>query len=103
MELIKEISAGYQEYLKDESRTVGTAETISFPKTENEVIEIIKYLYENNTNITIQGARTGLAAAAVPFGGHILNVSRMDKVLGCRKDKNGDFYFTLQPEYLFLN
>lgn len=97
MELIKEISAGYQEYLKDESRTVGTAETISFPKTENEVIEIIKYLYENNTNITIQGARTGLAAAAVPFGGHILNVSRMDKVLGCRKDKNGDFYFTLQP------
>ena len=31
---------------------------------------------------TVQGSRTGLASAAVPFGGHVLNLSRMDKVIG---------------------
>lgn len=85
----------YSEYLHDESRTVGTADSISFPKTEAEVIAVIKQ--NNHSRITVQGARTGISGAAVPNGGHILNLSRMDAVLGCRKDENGTFYFRVQP------
>ncbi|HCT65524.1 MAG TPA: FAD-binding oxidoreductase [Lachnospiraceae bacterium] len=101
MELIKPFSDEYMDYLRDESRTVGYADSISFPKTEEEIVSILKYLYQNNTAITVQGARTGLVAAAVPFGGHILNISKMDKILGCRKDQK-NFYLTIEPGVILM-
>ena len=58
-------------------------------------------MYEKKIPVTVQGSRTGLAAAAVPYEGHIMNLSRMDKVLPCRQDEQtGTFYFTLQPGVL---
>ena len=36
--------------------------------------------------VTIQGARTGITAGAVPEGGHILNLSRMNAITGLRRD-----------------
>jgi len=64
--LIQPLKAEHAEYLRDESRTIGTAETISFPQTEADVSAILKKLYEEKIPVTVQGARTGLAAAAVP-------------------------------------
>ncbi len=95
-DLIKEYSDEYIDYLRDESRSVGSAKYIAFPKTEDEVIDIIKYCYANNIQITSQGSRTGVAAGAVPFGGLILNFSKMNQVLSERTE--GDrVYITLQP------
>ena len=65
----------YGEYLRDESRQVGNAESIVFPKTEEEIISSVKEMSRKNIQITTQGARTGLAASAVPFGGHIISLS----------------------------
>lgn len=96
MELIKTLTGDYLEYLKDESRTTGHATEISFPKSEEELILILKHAYETNTEITIQGARTGLAAAAVPYGGIVLNLSKMNRVLSCKKESN-QFFFTVEP------
>lgn len=93
---IREIISGDKEYLRDESKKVGYAESISFPETHEQVREIMAKLYETGTPVTVQGSRTGLAAAAVPFGGHVLNLSRMDKVLGMRQE-NDRFYITVQP------
>ncbi len=87
----------YMEYLRDESRTEGYADSISFPAGEKEVVEVLKEVGAAKSCITVQGGRTGLTAAAVPFGGHILNTSRMNHVLGLRCDENGVFYVTLQP------
>ena len=56
------------EYLRDESRRVGSANTISFPKTQSEVVNIVLSLVECQSLITIQGARTGITAGAVPEG-----------------------------------
>ncbi|WMJ77353.1 FAD-binding protein [Sedimentibacter sp. MB35-C1] len=51
--------------------------------------------------ITIQGARTGLAASAVPMGGHVINLSRMNSVIGARYDKKQDrFFLSVQPGVL---
>ncbi len=51
--------------------------------------------------ITTQGARTGLAASAVPFGGHIINLSKMNKVTGARYDHENDrFFLRVQPGVL---
>lgn len=91
----------YGEYLHDESRQTGTAQSISFPKTEEEIVCSVKECAQKNIEITTQGARTGLAASAVPFGGHIINLSRMNKVTGARYDEINDrFFLKVQPGVL---
>lgn len=95
-ELIRPMGEQYQEYLRDESRSVGWAESISFPRTTEQVRQVLRRMSAEKRPVTIQGGRTGLAAAASPRGGHILNLSRMDRVLGCRR-QGEDFYFTVQP------
>ena len=97
MSIIKPFSAEYEDYRRDESRSVGEAESISFPVDEGEVREVLRELDAAQTPVTVQAARTGLAAGAVPHGGHILNVSRMDRVLGMRRDDEGRFFLRVQP------
>ena len=96
-ELLKPFTPDFAEYLRDESRSVGNAQSISFPESEGEVIEALSSVYENNIQITIQGGRTGLAAAAVPYGGHIMNMTRMDKITGMGMDEAGSFFLKVQP------
>jgi D-lactate dehydrogenase (cytochrome) len=75
----------YDDYLRDESRSVGFADSIAFPESEQDVRDIMAQLYEQGIPVTVQGARSGLAAGAVPHGGCVLNTSRMKRVLGLRK------------------
>ncbi len=99
MAQIRPFTAEYEEYRRDESRSVGEADTISFPTSEQEVRDILRELHAAATPVpvTVQGARTGLAAGAVPHGGHVLNVSRMTRYLGMRQDEKGAFYLTMEP------
>lgn len=94
--LIRDLVSADEEYLRDESKKVGYADTISFPETHEQVAQIMSQLYKDATPVTVQGSRTGLASAAVPFGGHILNMSRMDKVLGMRVEDD-KFFVNVQP------
>lgn len=96
LNLIKPMHDDYADYLRDESRAIGQADSISFPKNENEVSAILKTLYPQGTPITVQGARTGLAAGAVPRGGHILNLSKMDHIKGIRQSADGHFHITVE-------
>ena len=97
MALIKPFSAEYEDYRRDESRSVGEAESISFPTSEEEVRAILRELHETGTPVTVQAARTGLAAGAVPHGGHVLNVSRMNRYLGMSHGADGSLRLTVQP------
>ena len=108
MALVRPLTEDFNEYVRDESRSVGEADTISFPTTEAEVRDLLRELHGDGTvhadgtpggavPITVQGGRTGLAAGAVPHGGHVMNLSRMTSFLGLRKDENGTFYLRLQP------
>lgn len=97
----KHFTEMYGEYLRDESRQIGRAESIVFPKTEEEIVASVKEMSRKNMQITTQGARTGLAASAVPFGGHIINLSRMNKITGARYDGDKDrFFLTVEPGVL---
>ena len=100
------MTAEYEEYRRDESRSVGEADGISFPESEEEVREILRGLQEGAqeagsdalpATVTVQGARTGLAAGAVPHGGHVMNLSRMNRFLGLRRDAAGRFHLAVQP------
>jgi D-lactate dehydrogenase (cytochrome) len=85
------------DYLRDESRISGKAETISFPENETEIQAIIKSLIEKNTPITIQGSRTGVTGGAVPVLGHIMNLSKMTRIMGLDMDENNKFFIRVQP------
>ncbi|WP_322154218.1 FAD-binding oxidoreductase [Paratractidigestivibacter sp.] len=94
---IRPFTDEYEEYRRDESRSSGEAETISFPTSEDEVRDVLRELHAAGAPVTVQGARTGLAAGAVPHGGHVLNVSRMTRYLGMRQGEDGTFYLAMEP------
>lgn len=103
MTLIKPLGPELEEYVRDESRTVGHAETISFPISEDQARDVLRELHASGTPVTVQGARTGLAAGAVPQGGHVLNLSRMDAVLGLRRGEDGTYHLRAQPGVVLAN
>lgn len=92
----------YDEYLRDESRCTGEARSISFPTSEAEVVDIIKEMGSAGDFITIQGARTGIVAGAVPQGGHVLNLSRMKAIGEVERDK-GICTLRVQPGALLTD
>lgn len=92
----------YDEYLRDESRRSGVAQSISFPVSEAEVVDTIKRSQTAAGSITTQGARTGIVAGAVPQGGHILNLSRM-KAVGEVKRDDTSCTITVQPGALLTD
>lgn len=97
-DLIKPFTHDYDDYLRDESRRAGSADMIAFPTTEAEVVEVLREAQTRGLAVTTQGARTGLVAGAVPQGGLILNLSRMNKLGEIRPDEaTGEHRLTVQP------
>ncbi len=70
----------HADYLRDESRRVGRADRITFPRTEAEVLSALAEACSQRMPITTQGARTGVTGGAVPEGGLILNLSNMSQI-----------------------
>ncbi len=87
-ELIKKDMSFYQSYLEDESGLKGTAESISFPETTEELVRVIKECNKTETPICIQGGKTGIRGGAVPQKGHVLNLSRLNAITGLRAEKD---------------
>ena len=101
---IKPLDEEFGEYRRDESRSVGEAEAIAFPASEDEVRAVLRRVRERAAEtgerpepVTVQGARTGLAAGAVPHGGLVLNLSRMNRYLDLRRTSDGVFHLRAQP------
>jgi D-lactate dehydrogenase (cytochrome) len=57
----------------------------------------LRYAAANGLRLTVQGNRTGLTAASVPGGGHVMSLCHMDKVTGMRIGSDGTVYLTVQP------
>jgi D-lactate dehydrogenase (cytochrome) len=92
------VASEYPDYLRDESRKKGTAETISFPLTEADIRHVLATAHGGGVEVTTQGGRTGITGGAVPSGGHILNLSRMKRIVGMRYDAEGNaFFVSIEP------
>ena len=87
----------YQDRLRDESRLCGSAATISFPAGQEEVQQQMEWLAAQKIPVTVQGARTGICGAAVPRGGHILDLGKLDRVLGLRGGPETGLVLEVQP------
>jgi D-lactate dehydrogenase (cytochrome) len=102
--LFEPVHPAHEDFLRDESRKAGDADTISFPKTEDEVRGILAECAAKNLVVTVQGGRTGITAGAVPGGGHILNLSRMNRITGLRHDSAAHrFFVSVQPGVLLTD
>ena len=97
MTLIRPMSAEYSDYLFDESRTMGQADYIAFPSGEEELREVVRWCSARGVPLTAQGALTGLAGGASPARGLILNLQRMNRILGIRKTGTGQYLLRVQP------
>ena len=95
--LIRKMSPEYADYLFDESRTMGSADYIAFPANETELAEVVRRCAENRIPLTAQGALTGLAGGASPERGLILNLQRMNRILGMRKGADDTYFVRVQP------
>ncbi len=83
----KEIRRKYSSYLSDESKFPDEgAEYLLFPNDENELSAVLQEMVKRDIKVTISGARTGLVGGAVPFGGSIVSIEKLDKILGLRYD-----------------
>ncbi len=72
------ISPKTQSFLHDESQMAGFADGIAFPETAEELVSVIRASAESDVQLTVQGARTGLVGGAVPQGGWVINLSKMN-------------------------
>ena len=78
--MIYKMEEKYSEYLSDESKLRGKALSISFPKTRDEVLEVIQHCKISNLSITAQGGKSGIVGGAVPNNNHILNSLNLTKI-----------------------
>jgi D-lactate dehydrogenase (cytochrome) len=77
-----EITDVYALYLDDESHSFnGKTNRLVFPSSEPEISTILCDATEGQTQVTIQGGRTGLTGGAVPLGGVALNLEKLDRML----------------------
>jgi len=98
------ISESYPSYLVDESKiSGGHAEWLFFPNDENEIAAITQKVKEEETMITVSAARTGIVGSAVPFGGAVLSLERMDKILGLGYDDEVEKWFVRVQPSIALN
>ena len=85
------------DYLRDESRTCGAADAIAFPRTAAELSDAVREAGARGLSVTVQGARTGISAGAVPDGGVVVSLSKMDRILGLHTDAAGRAVLRAQP------
>ena len=70
-----------QAYLTDASNMPGGhAEKLFVPENSEEIAEILREANEGKIPVTISGARTGTVGGAIPFGGYVISLERLNKI-----------------------
>ena len=89
MRLEQELRAAFQDavvegtpahYLSDISRLPGRADAVVLPATAEQVAEVLAWCYERDVPIVPRGGGTGLAGGAVPSGGVVLALDRLNRI-----------------------
>ncbi|MBK8304184.1 MAG: FAD-binding oxidoreductase [Chloracidobacterium sp.] len=76
-----------QNYLTDASHMQGgNAERLFIPESADEIAAILKDANEQGIAVTVSGARTGTVGGAIPFGGYVISLERLNKIKSIDKD-----------------
>jgi D-lactate dehydrogenase (cytochrome) len=70
-----------QNYLTDASNmSGGRAEKLFVPESAAEISEILKEANEKKIPVTVSGARTGTVGGAIPFGGVLISLEKINRL-----------------------
>lgn len=75
-------------YLTDASNFQGECDTLYIPENEEELILLVKSLYQSNIKFTISGAGTGLTGGRVPKGGVVISTEKLNKIIEINLQEN---------------
>lgn len=89
---ILEASQISPDFLRDESRMEGKAGYAAFPISTDEVSALMAWAKERSLPVTVSGGRTGIAGGAVPDGGLLLSLTRLQKIGAVQQDSDGRPY-----------
>jgi D-lactate dehydrogenase (cytochrome) len=101
-----------QNYLIDASNLPGGfADKLFIPESAEEIAEILKQANERKIPVTISGARTGTVGGAIPFGGFVISLEKLDKIIEINREEKfatvesgvilKDFQTAVEAENLF--
>jgi D-lactate dehydrogenase (cytochrome) len=77
-----------QNYLTDASNMQGGhAEKLFIPESTEEIRQILREANEGSIPVTVSGARTGTVGGAVPFGGYVISMERLNKIKSIDRQK----------------
>ncbi len=89
-----------QNYLTDASNMQGGhADKLFIPETSEEIAEILKEANEKKIQVTVSGARTGTVGGAIPFGGFVISLEKLNKI----KEINKAELFAVVESGVILN
>jgi D-lactate dehydrogenase (cytochrome) len=93
------VESRYASYLSDESGLgPGHAQIMFFPTTEKQVADFLREMNTRKMPVTISGARTGIVGGAVPEGGALLSLDKMNRIVGTRWDeKTSEWRVIVEP------
>jgi len=71
-----------QDYLTDASNMQGgRADRLFVPETADDIAGILREANESGTPVTISGARTGTVGGAIPYGGTVVSMERLNRII----------------------
>jgi len=93
----EKISKEYADYLRDESNLRGeNVKALFFPRSIENIAYVLKEAKKKGFTVTVSGGRTGICGGAVPRGGYLLSLEKMNNVIKVAPDKEGGFELTAQ-------
>ncbi|MGI9055926.1 MAG: FAD-binding oxidoreductase [Pyrinomonadaceae bacterium] len=110
--IVKTQTEELQNYLIDASNLQGGfADKLFIPESAEEIAEILREAGKNKIPVTVSGARTGTVGGAIPFGGYLISLEKLNKIKEIDRDKKfaivesgvilNDFQKAVEAENLF--
>lgn len=86
-----------QSYLEDQSGLLGGhAHKVYLAENECEVAEFLMEMSKTKTPVTIAGSGTGVTGARIPFGGVVLSLERLNKIVQIKKVSQDEAFAVVQ-------
>ncbi len=87
-----------QNYLTDASNLQGGfSEKLFIPESREEIAEILQEASKKKISVTVSGARTGTVGGAIPFGGFVISLEKLNRI------KEINEYFAVVKSGVILN
>ncbi len=102
--IFKSDTSEIQSYLEDTSAIrEGYASGVYFAESYQEVSDILRECSQTQTRLTLSGNGTGTTGGRIPFGGVVLAMPKLNRILNIKKNSDGTGTATVQTSALLYD